>query len=192
MAVVNPRQVRDFAKATGRLAKTDTLDAQILAHFAEVVRPAPRPLPDEKSQELSAVLARRRQIVEMLTAERNRREGSARAVRRGILSHIKWLERNLKETDGDLPDDRESPLWREKDDLLKSAPGVGPVVSTTLLANLPGWGVSTASRSRPWWEWLPQPRQRHPAGASARFGADGPKYGPRSTWRPWPRHDTTL
>ena len=82
VAVVNPRQVRDFAKATGRLAKTDTLDAQILAHFAEVVRPTPRPLPDEKSQELSAVLARRRQIVEMLTAERNRREGSARAVRR--------------------------------------------------------------------------------------------------------------
>ena len=141
VAVVNPRQVRDFAKATGRLAKTDTLDAQILAHFAEVVRPTPRPLPDEKSQELSAVLARRRQIVEMLTAERNRREGSARAVRRGILSHIKWLERNLKETDGDLSRMiRESPLWREKDDLLKSAPGVGPVVSTTLLANLPELG----------------------------------------------------
>lgn len=141
VVVVNPRQVRDFAKATGRLAKTDALDARILAHFAEVVRPSPRPLPDATSQELSALLARRRQLIEMLTAENNRLPRAARPVRQGILSHVKWLERQLGKTDEDLARMiRESPLWREKDDLLKSAPGVGPVMSTTLLANLPELG----------------------------------------------------
>ncbi len=142
VVVVNPRQVRDFAKATGRLAKTDVLDARILAHFAEVVRPTPRPLPDPTSQELAALLARRRQLVEMLTAESNRLPGAARPVRRGIRSHIQWLERQIRETDGHLARRiRESPLWREKEDLLKSVPGVGPVLSTTLLANLPELGT---------------------------------------------------
>lgn len=141
VVVVNPRQGRDFAKATGRLAKTDALDARILAHFAEVVRPAPRPLPDATSQELSALLARRRQLIEMLTAENTRLPRAARPVRQGILSHVKWLERQLGKTDEDLARMiRESPLWREKDDLLTSAPGVGPVMSATLLANLPELG----------------------------------------------------
>lgn len=141
VVVVNPRQVRDFAKATGQLAKTDVLDARILAHFAEVVRPAPRPLPDALSHALSALLARRRQLVEMLTAEHNRLPGAARAVRRGILSHVQWLERQLGKTEEDLAQRiRHSPLWREKDDLLRSVPGVGPVLSTTLLADLPELG----------------------------------------------------
>lgn len=141
VVVVNPRQVRDFAKATGRLAKTDALDAGILAHFAERVRPTPRPLPDAMSRELAALLARRRQLVEMLTAEHNRLSGAVRSVRRGIRSHVQWLERQIRETDADLARRiRQSPLWREKDDLLRSVPGVGPVLSTTLLANLPELG----------------------------------------------------
>jgi transposase len=142
VVVVNPRQVRDVAKATGRLAKTDALDAGILAHFAEGVRPAPRALPDATSQELSALRARRRQLVEMLTAEKHRLSGAVRSVRRGIRSHVQWLERQLRKTAEDLAQMiRESPLWREKDDLLKSVPGVGPVLSTTLLADLPELGT---------------------------------------------------
>ncbi len=142
IAVVNPRQVRDFAKATGRLAKTDRLDAQVLAHFAEAVRPQPRPLPAEQAQVLSAHLARRRQLVEMLTAERNRLGTAPRPVRQRIQTHIAWLEQELREVEDDLGTTlRASPLWREQDDLLRSVPGVGPVLSITLLAELPELGT---------------------------------------------------
>jgi transposase len=142
VAVVNPRQVRDFAKATGRLAKTDRLDAQVLAHFAEAVRPQPRPLPAEQAQLLSAHLARRRQLVEMLTAEKNRLGTAPRPVRQRIQTHIAWLEQELREVEDDLGTTlRASPLWREQDDLLRSVPGVGPVLSTTLLAELPELGT---------------------------------------------------
>jgi transposase len=142
MAVVNPRQVRDFARATGKLAKTDKLDAQVLALFAERVRPAPRPLPDPQTQELIALLARRRQIVTMLTTERNRRGRALPSVRPGIQEHIDWLEGKL----GELSDGmgnllRETPLWREKENLLLGVPGVGPVLSITLLAELPELGT---------------------------------------------------
>lgn len=142
VAVANPRQVRDFARATGRLAKTDTLDAKTLAHFAAVVRPALRPLPDAYTQEMTAILTRRRQLVEMLTAERNRLSATrSKAVRERILSHITWLEKELAHIDDDLASNiRKSPVWREKDNLLQSAPGVGPVLSTTLLAHLPELG----------------------------------------------------
>lgn len=144
VVVVNPRQVRDFAKATGTLAKTDALDAAVLAQFAEVIRPALRPLPDAATQALSALLGRRRQLVEMLTAEKNRLGSAPPPVRKGIRAHITWLERHLTDTDEDLADAiRESPVWREKDDLLRSAPGVGPVLATTLLANLPELGTLT-------------------------------------------------
>lgn len=142
VVVVNPRQVRDFARATGRLAKTDTLDARTLAHFAAVVRPALRPLPDADAQEMTAILARRRQLVEMIRAERNRL-GTARSktVRERILAHIAWLEKELANVDDDLASGiRQSPVWREKDNLLQSVPGVGPVLSTTLLAHLPELG----------------------------------------------------
>lgn len=124
VVVVNPRQVRDFAKATGRLAKTDTLDAAALAQFAEAVRPALRPLPDAETQALSALLTRRRQLIEMCTAEKNRLDSALPPVHRGIRTHIAWLDRRLAEIDEDLAHTiRESPLWREKDDLLQSTPG---------------------------------------------------------------------
>ncbi len=147
VAVVNPRQVRDFAKATGRLAKTDALDAQTLAHFAEVIRPALRPLPDAQTQGLAALLARRRQLVEMLTAEKNRLGSALTPVRTSLRTHITWLERELQHTNTHLADAiHQSPVWREKDDLLQSVPGIGPVATSTLLANLPELGTLTGKQ----------------------------------------------
>ena len=145
VVVVNPRQVRDFAKATGQLAKTDRIDADILALFAERVRPAVRPLPDAEAQELDALLARRRQLLEMLQAERNRLGqvfGRGKLpVKKSLKSHITYLERELRITDTDLAElVRQSPVWRERDDLLQSVPGVGRVLSLTLLADLPELG----------------------------------------------------
>jgi len=147
VVVVNPRQVRDFAKATGRLAKTDALDAQTLAHFAEVMQPELRTLPDEQTQALAAILARRRQLVEMLTAEKNRLGTARKPVRKSLRTHIAWLERELSHTDRGLAQAiRESPVWREKEELLRSTPGVGPVVTTTLLATLPELGTLTGKQ----------------------------------------------
>lgn len=141
VAVVNPRQVRDFAKATGRLAKTDALDAAVLAHFAEAVHPEPRMLPDKQTEALSALVTRRRQLVEMLIAEENRQRTAPANLRSGIRQHVEWLRQRLKQIDDDLAAAiRESPVWREKDDLLRSVPGVGRVVATTLLAELPELG----------------------------------------------------
>lgn len=145
VVVVNPRQVRDFAKATGQLAKTDRIDADILALFAERVRPDVRPLPDAEAQELEALLARRRQLIEMLQAERNRLGQvfgrGKRPVKKSLKSHITYLERELRIADTDLGGMvRESPAWRERDDLLQSVPGVGRVLSFTLLADLPELG----------------------------------------------------
>lgn len=142
VVVVNPRQVRDFAKATGHLAKTDTLDAAVLAHFAAAVRPAQRPLPDGHTQALAALVARRRQLIEMLTAERNRLGSAPKPVRQGIHAHIRWLEGDLARVDADLDHAiRTSPLWREQEDLLRSTPGVGRVLTRTLLAHLPELGT---------------------------------------------------
>lgn len=142
VAVVNPRQVRDFAKATGRLAKTDRLDAQVLAHFAQAVLPTPRPLPDVQTQELTALLARRQQLVQMLTAEKNRLATTRLPVRQRVRVHIGWLEQELADTDNQLSDFiRKSPIWRAKDDLLQGVKGIGPVVSITLMADLPELGT---------------------------------------------------
>ena len=145
VVVANPRQVRDFAKATGQLAKTDVLDAQVLALFAERVRPEPRPLPDEAVRGLDALLTRRRQLLEMIVAEQNRLGFMAAvAVRRDITQHIHWLQRRLRDVDEDLEQAvRTSPVWRLKEDLLRSVPGVGPVVSRTLLGELPELGTLT-------------------------------------------------
>lgn len=142
VAVINPRQARAFARATGQLAKTDRLDAQVLARFAEAVRPAPRPLPDAAAQELTTLLTRRRQLVDMLTAEKNRLGHAPGPVRAQIRTHITWLERQITARDTDIRTlIRRSPVWRERDDLLQSAPGVGPVFSTTLVAELPELGT---------------------------------------------------
>ena len=142
VVVVNPRQVRDFARATGKLAKTDAVDARVLAHFAEAVRPQPRELRSEEARELEALVARHRQIVEMLTAERNRLRATPSPVQDDVREHIRWLEQRLEKLDGDLRDHlQRSPVWRERDDLLRGVPGVGPVLSVTLLAELPELGT---------------------------------------------------
>jgi transposase len=141
VVVVNPRQVRDFAKATGQLAKTDSIDADVLARFAEAVRPALRPLPDAVTLELRALSARRRQIIEMIGAERNRLATASKAVRKRIDAHIGWLEQELERADKDLDRSiQHSPIWKENEDLLLSVPGIGPVTSHTLLAELPELG----------------------------------------------------
>ena len=141
VVVVNPRQVRDFARATGQLAKTDALDARMLALFAERIRPEPRPLPSEQERELKALLARRRDLVEMLTAERNRFANAPKLLRKELAAHIRWLEARLTERDRDLDRMlRNSPLWREREDLLRGVPGIGPVLCATLLAELPELG----------------------------------------------------
>ena len=142
VVVVNPRQVRDFARATGKLAKTDSLDAAVLAHFAEAVRPAVRPLRDAETQALNSLAARRHQVMTMLVSEKNRLHSAAIAVRSRIEAHIAWLERELDDMDEDLRRTlRQSPVWREKDDLLRTVPGVGEQLSLTLLAYLPELGT---------------------------------------------------
>src|ERR1700752_2745217 len=142
VAIVNPRQVRDFARATGRLAKTDRLDAEVLARFGEAVRPEARPLADEQAQALEAPVTRRRQLVEMLTAEKNRRARAPKILHRSIDEHIRWLEKRLAGFDDELGElIRHTPLWRERDELLRSVPGVGKVLSSTLLAQLPEPGM---------------------------------------------------
>ena len=141
VVVLNARQVRDFARATGRLAKTDAIDAGVLAHFAEVVRPPVRPLPDAMTQSLQEWLMRRRQLVEMLLAEEQRRSRAPRPIQRQIDQHVRWLRAQLGAVEKDLAQTlRESPVWREKDNLLRSVPGVGPVLTTTLLGDVPELG----------------------------------------------------
>ena len=144
VAVVNPRQVRDFARATGELAKTDEIDARVLALFAERIRPEPRPLPDSLTEELGALVARRRQLIDMRQSETNRLSRASAKVAKRIQSHIHWLSRELKRVDDDLDRTMEdSPIWRAKEDLLRSVPGIGPVASRTLLAELPELGRLT-------------------------------------------------
>lgn len=141
VAVVNPRQVRDFAKATGRLAKTDALDARAIAHFAQAVRPEPRPLADAERQGLIDLVARRRQLVEMRAAEKMRRTRMAQALRQRLDDHIAWLTSAIEELDLEIGTTlRQSRVWRVEDDLLASVPGLGPVTRATLLAKLPELG----------------------------------------------------
>lgn len=141
-AIVNPRQVRDFGRALGQLAKTDEIDADLLALFGERMKPAARPLADEERQVLQALSARHRQLIEMLTTEKNRLSmARAVSVQRSLKQHIAWLEKQLRDVDRELDETiKQSPIWRAKEDLLRSAPGVGRVTSTTLLADLPELG----------------------------------------------------
>ena len=134
--------MRDFAKATGRLAETDSLDAAVLAHFAEAVRPPLRPLRDAETQVLNSLVARRQQVMTMLVAERNRLSSAAMAVRPSIEAHIAWLKQELDDLDKGLRQTlHQSPVWREKDDLLRSVPSIGEQISLTLLAYLPELGT---------------------------------------------------
>jgi len=144
VAVVNPRQVRAFARAIGRLAKTDRLDAEAIARFAEAVRPPVRPLPDEETRRLGALVARRRQLLEMLTAERNRRHAAEPLMHERLDAHLRWLEEALAEIERELDGAvRGNAAWRAKEELLRSVPGVGPVSARTLLAELPELGSLT-------------------------------------------------
>lgn len=150
VAVVNPRQARDFARACGILAKTDKIDAAALARFGEALKPTPRPIPDAEAREFSAILARRSQIVQMLTAESNRLgQAASESVKKRINAHIRWLEKELSRTDEDLERTiRNSDAFRENEALLRSVPGVGPVLARTLLAELPELGGGDLSRKQ--------------------------------------------
>lgn len=141
VAVINPRHARAFAQASGRLAKTDRIDARLLARFGQALRPQPRPLKSAQAQELEALLGRRRQLLEMLTAERNRLACAPRCLHPDLQAHIHWLEKRLKNVDTDLDKAvKNTPAWREREQLLRSVPGVGPVLSLSLLALLPELG----------------------------------------------------
>jgi len=148
VAVVNPRQARDFAKATGTLAKTDKIDANVLARFAEALKPEPRTIPSEEALLLGEILGRRRQLISMLVAENNRLSVIVSApVKRRIRAHVRWLEKELSRTDLELEKVLEaSPIWRENEALLRSVPGVGPTLARTLLAELPELGTLTHKR----------------------------------------------
>jgi transposase len=141
VAIINPRQARDFAKARGQLAKTDRIDATNLAHFAQAIRPESRVLPNEALEDLGALLTRRRQLLEMLVAEKNRLSRAARSVMGDLKAHIRFLEAQLRGIEGELDDAiKRSPIWRAREQLLKSVPGVGRVLTQTLLADLPELG----------------------------------------------------
>lgn len=142
VAVINPRQARDFAKATGQLAKTDAIDAKVLAHFADAIRPQVRSISDESSRQLEDLVARRRQLSDMITAEKNRRRGKTNSVKASIDEHIEWLKQQLKEIESQIKSAiAVNPDWQQKRDLLTSVPGIGEVVAVTLISSLPELGT---------------------------------------------------
>jgi transposase len=174
VAVVNPRQARDFAKAAGRLAKTDRIDAEVLARFAGAVGPRPSVLPDEEARVLQDILLRRRQLLEMIVAEKNRLQMASEAVARRIAAHLRWLEKELGRVDRELDEGvPESETWRANEELLHSVPGVGPVLARTLLAELPSSARSRAGDFAPWWGWRRSTATPAPFGASGRCGEAG-------------------
>ena len=141
VVVINPRQIRDFAKSIGRLAKTDVIDAGVIARFASAVRPELRPLKDSPSQELTGLVTRRRQIVDMIVAETNRLNAATRRNRRDIQAHIRWLQKRQDQIDDEIKRDiKNGPLWRTTDQILQSAPGVGPATSAMLISCVPELG----------------------------------------------------
>lgn len=142
LAVVNPRQIRDFARSIGRLAKTDAIDAEVIARFAAAVQPEPRPIPDEEAQMLGELVARRRQLIEMMIAERNRRRRlTNRTLIKALDRHLDLLQKQLSELEDDIDTSiRGTPAWRAKEDLLTSVPGIGPKIARTLIAELPELG----------------------------------------------------
>lgn len=144
VVVINPRQIRDFAKATGKLAKTDRLDAKVIAHFGQAIKPEPRPFKDDDTQALTALITRRRQIVDMITAESNRLSTSHDSIKNDIRETIEWLQKRLKDIDRDLSKSiSDNVAWKAKADILRSCKGIGPVVATTILCSLPELGTLT-------------------------------------------------
>lgn len=140
--MVNAARIRQFAGATGQLAKTDAIDAQVIAHYAAVLKPTPRPVPTEQDRQLQGLIARRRQLLDMLTAETNRLEAAAQPIAKRIRQHVTWLKKQLKSLDRDIDTMlRENPMWQEDEQILRSVPGIGPVVCSTLLAELPELGT---------------------------------------------------
>ena len=180
VVVVNPRRIRDFARATGTLAKTDALDAAVLAHFAEAVRPPVRALREAKAQVLNSLAGRRHQMLTMLVSEKNRLGTASVAVRPRIEARISWLKQELEDLDKDLRQTlRQSPIWREKHDLLRSVPGVGERLSLTLPAHLPELGT------------LDRRQIAVCGGAVNPAGEGGPRCASRCTWPPWWSPGTT-
>ena len=142
VAVVNPRRIREFARSIGQLAKTDKLDARVIAHFGAATHPEARKLPTNDEEKLTALITRRRQIIEMLTAEKNRLHSARFSMKERIETHLLWLEGELRGLDNEITKFiHQSPIWKEKDKLLRSVPGVGPVTSATILAMLPELGT---------------------------------------------------
>jgi len=142
VAVVNPRRIREFARSIGQLAKTDKLDARVIAHFGAATHPEARKLPTNDEEKLTALITRRRQIIEMLTAEKNRLHSARFSMKERIETHLSWLESELRDLDNEITKFiHQSPIWKEKDKLLRSVPGVGPVTSATILAMLPELGT---------------------------------------------------
>ncbi|MBT8350756.1 MAG: IS110 family transposase [Deltaproteobacteria bacterium] len=142
VVIVNPRQVRDFAKSAGILAKTDAIDARVIARFAEAVKPDVRPLKDRDTSELTAIVTRRRQIIEMVVAENNRLKLANKRSKKDIMDHIRWLKKRLDKIESDIDKMiQNSPIWRCKDDILQSVPGIGPITSASLICDLPELGV---------------------------------------------------
>jgi transposase len=206
VVVVNPRQVRDFAKATGQLAKTDALDARALVHFADAIRPTPRPVADAETEDLRALLARRRQLVAMRTAEQNRLGSAPPRLHADIEAHITWLNERLATLDNDLDTTLQaSPLWRAREDLLRSVPGIGPVCARTLGLDLPELGhleppapgrvgragpLPSGQRHPPWdpydlgWACSGTygPVYEHPGGGTLQSGAQGVLSAPPGGW----------
>ena len=199
VVVVNPRQVRDFARATGTLAKTDSLDAAVLAHFADAIRPSVRPLRDAETQVLNSLAARRHQVLTMLVSEKNRLGTAISAVRPRIEAHIAWLEQELNDLDEGLRQTlRRSPVWREKDDLLRTVPGVGGT-GFPHSAGLPAGAGNAGSPADccPGGSGPLQPGQRHPAGQAGRLGRARPStshfvYGSDGGQPPQPGHPRLL
>src|SRR5262245_53469948 len=187
VVVVNPRQARDFARATGQLAKTDALDARALAHFADVIRPTPRPLPDAQTQELRALLGRRQQLLGMRTAEQNRLAGMSERLMKDIEAHITWLNASIATLDDDL-----EALLRARargggntTTCCRVPRELAPCVPGRWCWNSPSWGRSRGSRLRPWLVWRHSIATVGRCGVGARSGAGAPMCGPCYTWGPW-------
>ena len=185
VVVVNPAQVRAFATALGRRAKTDPIDAQVIAHFAAATRPQVRPLPDAATQVLADLVARRRQIIQMIVAEGQREKRASPRARKSIMRLLKPLRSELSALDADIDESvRGSPVWREKEDLLASVPGVGPVTVRTMLAELPNSAASIGARSPRWRGLRHSPASLASGAARASSAAGAPACARSCSWAP--------